>query len=443
LGVEARAVGAAIDQREPITDASEDGRDYNEGMAGAKGLVRGRSCGTIPGAMYSPVVTCRRAGLALLGSLALLTTVSLPSKGGDRQDSPDLDFTALVGQRDLAGLYVFRSPTNANNTVFVLLAGPHAQLLTRPFFDPKASYEFKIDSTEDFKPDLTFRARFSAPDENGVQNFKLQQMIGRQPFKTIAKGTTAQNIPIEGGGMTRAGLFDDPFFFDAYFFNDLAAEGVGNFPRSVGIAKNYYGPNANILGVVIEIPSASLVKEGEMANNRILGIWGRVTKNGVQVDRVGRPMTNLLLVPPLPRNADVTDLRKRLNRTQPTSDVRLFAAPAAEVLQDFFGRTEAAANEIANFFMPDVLFFQVGNPNGFGTFIAGPPESELGTVFGNGRRLRDDVVDILLNIFTNGAIASDNVPDDNGTKITDGNMGTTAAFPYIGAVNQVPSGPNP
>lgn len=381
--------------------------------------------------------------MGLIAGAAFLIATSLSTKGGDRQDSPDLDFTALVGQRDVASLYVFRSPTNANNTVFVLLAGSHVPLLTRPFFDPKVSYEVKIDSTEDFKPDLTFRARFSALNENGVQNFKLQRMIGRKPFKTIAKGTTAQNIPVDEGGMTRAGLFDDPFFFDAYFFNDLAADGVGNFPRSVGVAKNYYGPNANILGVVFEVPSESLVKEGEMANTRILAVWGRTLRSGVQADRVGRPLTSALFVPPLPRNADVTDLRKRFNRTQPTSDKRLFAPPAAEILQGFFGRTQADANAIANLFMPDVLFFQVGNPNGFGTFISGPPESTLGTVLGNGRRLRDDVVDILLNISTNGAITSDNVPDDNGTRITDGNMGSIAAFPYVGAVNPIPSGPNP
>jgi hypothetical protein len=84
------------------------------------------------------------------------------------------------GNVDLAGLYLFRSPTNADNTVLVLLAGPYAQVISPPFFDPKARYEFKIDSTEDFKPDLTFRIRFSPPDSLGFQTFKLQKMIGRK-----------------------------------------------------------------------------------------------------------------------------------------------------------------------------------------------------------------------------------------------------------------------
>ena len=53
----------------------------------------------------------------------------------------------------------------------------------------------------------------------------------------------------------------------------------------------------------------------------------------------------------------------------------------------------------------------------------------------------------VLHSFTNGAIPSDNVPDDNGTRITDGNVGTTAAFPYIGPpslpLNGPGTGPNP
>jgi hypothetical protein len=389
--------------------------------------------------MKLPVFTSR-GFLALIGGITLFLGASVAALADDRQDSPDLQNTLFVGQVDLAGLYVFRSPTNANNTVFILLAGPHVQFISRPFFDSKARYEFKIDSTDDFKADLTFRVRFGPPDANGVQSFKLQRMIGRKPFKTIAEGNTGANLPIDGGGLVRAGVCDDPFFFDTFAFNDLVADGVGNFPRAG--AKNFYGPNANILGIVVEVPSTSLVKEGQTVNTRIIGAWGRVLKNGIQVDRVGRPMTNLLLVPPVPRNAQTNDLRKRFNRSQPQSDKRVFGPPAKTIFVNFFGRTDADATALTNIFLPDVLFFQIGNPNGFGTFVANPDQS-LGTVLGNGRRLRDDAVDLLLTIFTNGAITTDNVPDDNGTRITDGNMGTVPAFPYLGPASFFVTGPNP
>ena len=46
-------------------------------------------------------------------------------------------------------------------------------------------------------------------------------------------------------------------------------------------------------------------------------------------------------------------------------------------------------------------------------------------------------------LLTNGKITTDNVDDDNGTRITDGAPGTTALFPYLGRPNNPPAGPNP
>ena len=66
---------------------------------------------------------------------------------------------------------------------------------------------------------------------------------------------------------------------------------------------------------------------------------------------------------------------------------------------------------------------------------------------GGDRRLRDDVIDteytLLLTAFK---ITSDNVPDDNGDKITDGTRRPDMtlrpiAFPYIGAANTPLNGP--
>jgi hypothetical protein len=68
-------------------------------------------------------------------------------------------------------------------------------------------------------------------------------------------------------------------------------------------------------------------------------------------------------------------------------------------------------------------------------------------VLGNGRQMRDDVVDIDFNLLTNGAIPSDNVGDDNGLRVTDGSIDPVSnkqraiAFPYIGAANQPLNGP--
>src|SRR5207248_5155905 len=105
------------------------------------------------------------------------------------------------------------------------------------------------------------------------------------------------------------------------------------------------------------------------------------------------------------------------------------------VLKGFYGRSDADANALASALLPDVLPFQIGNPAGF----TNEPTDK--TFKGNGRRLRDDVIDAELKLILNNPNATDNVDDDNGTKITDGNNGTVAAFPYIGPANLPLNGP--
>jgi len=170
----------------------------------------------------------------------------------------------------------------------------------------------------------------------------------------------------------------------------------------------------------------------------------------VQLDRVGRPLTNKLLIPPIPRGsnfpiatggANRVERRLAFNLGMPKNDLRDFKSEMTAVYQNFYGRNAADSAALSALFLPDGLIFQIGNPNGYGTFVtSGTAQGGIfaGPVFGNGRRLRDDTGDVLLNVSSNGAFPTDNVPDDNGTRITDGNMGTVAAFPYIGAANDSP-----
>src|SRR5207247_1474646 len=62
--------------------------------------------------------------------------------------------------------------------------------------------------------------------------------------RTGTSAPTGVNIPIAGGGMFRCGIHDDPFFFDAGAFSTLESTGAG-FPRPVGQAHNFFGPNVN------------------------------------------------------------------------------------------------------------------------------------------------------------------------------------------------------
>jgi hypothetical protein len=372
--------------------------------------------------------------------LAMLATAPLTPAADQRDTSALANFAR--GGVDIGDLYVFRSPANANNTVFIMTLGSFVGAKTKASFKPGVRYEFRIDTNFDFSTDLIFSVRFKEPRANGKQGLIVTVNRGYDSSDELASGDTNTTLPLSGGGQCQAGVFDDPFFFDQTGFDSTFIKGEPGFPRAPGTAKNFYGPNANVLAIVIEIPSVLIAPA-----STVLGVWARTVQRGVQLDRCGRPFINLMLIPPVPRADDsLGDRRKAFNRGLPVNDRAEFGDDMKSVMVNPDGpyhRTEPDANALTNLFLPDLLFFQVGNPNGFGTFIPG------GTVLGNGRRLSDDVTDTVFAILTNGAITTDNVRDDNGLKITDGSvdpvsgMTRALAFPYIGVANQPPGEPNP
>ena len=369
---------------------------------------------------------------ALLSLLVLLLAVTAAPAKADFNEAPGVADPAL----DLGDVYVLRSPTNANNTVLAFTVQPFAGALSGTTFTQGARYDLKIDRTADYRADLTLRATFGPADDTGTQPYVLR-CLPRAICPNrglLARGRTGQNLPGFGGGQTRAGLRDNPLFFDRAAWDSFADDGSGTFPRAIGAAKNYYGVNGNVLAVVVELPSRRLAP-----TNAIVAVWARLWSGGAQADREGRPFTATGLIPRLPRNGAGTDRRDAFNAGRPADDVATFKAGVTAVLDDFW--TPANVSTIAGLWLPDVLLFQIGNANGYGTFlspVSGPFE---GTLVGNGRRPRDDAYDFNLTYFTNGAITTDNVADDNGTRITDGNAGSIAAFPYLGGPNLPLNGP--
>jgi hypothetical protein len=406
--------------------------------------------------------------LAVAALAALLSRGPAPqTSAADHRDGPILVNTATQGTKDINDIYLFRSPANANNTVFFFSFQPFPGNLTPISVDPTQQFDIKIDTSGDAVEDVQFRITFGAPDANGVQDVLLRGLPAAAFPGTggiLARGRTGTtaptgvNIPIAGGGMFRCGIHDDPFFFDAGAFATLESTGAG-FPRPVGQAKNFFGPNVNTFAAIIEIPS-NRIRIPANNPNKIIGVFVTITSNGQQLDFMGRPGINTALIPPSPRAQLARgERRNAFNAAQP-KDHRA-AAPLGFrddmifVLTDpqgFFKRTVADASFLADALLPDMLMFQIGNPNGFGTtigpgpgFFTGPFPG--GQVLGNGRRFADDVIDTEFNILTNGAIPSDNVGDDNGLKVTDGSvdpvsgMTRAIAFPYSGLANLPLNGP--
>jgi hypothetical protein len=274
---------------------------------------------------------------------------------------------------------------------------PFPGVLAPASADPTQQYDIKIDNSNplDAQEEITFRVTYGAPDSNGVQDVTLTGISASNPAVNgiLAQGKTGQNIPILGGtGMFRSAAQDDLAFFDAGAFNNLIAAGdKTQFPRPVGQARNFFGPNVNTFAIVIEIPSIQLTPVA----NGIIGVWATISKNGTQLNRMGRPEIDNALIPLVPRtNLSRGDRRNAFEAGLPSDDRTSFKADMVSVLTDpnfIYNETAATADAVSNLLLPDSLPFQVGNPNGYGTFI-GPG----GQYLGNGRRLSDDVVDTRL-----------------------------------------------
>jgi hypothetical protein len=334
----------------------------------------------------------------------------------------------VLGNLDILDVYAFQSPQNAKNTVLIMTMSTDAGVITPATFNAYGVYEFKVSNLlqqGNYDSQITYQIRFSNPDQKLNQFFVVTKLsaFGAQ---NIASGTTNKNISFANGGKVRAGLFDDPFFFDLLAFNKFKAAAFANDPKRGAIFLNRNGgaPGANIpnnffgglncIAIVLEVPSTSLQST---AANPSIGVWARTLipgavfsqENPEQFDRKGRPGINTVLIP--------DDNKDDFNSASPLTDIR-FRPAAKEELRILFGSPDQAREDQVNLLLPDLLTLKTTSKDGFDKL--------------NGRKLADDVIDVELGLLTGGAVKSDSVPNDSTF---------SNAFPYMGSPN--PKGPLP
>lgn len=311
--------------------------------------------------------------------MAGLGTPSI-SRAADHLDAPGLTPPGGDRRLDLADVYAFQSPTNSGNVVLISTVFPLAGVQAPGTFHPGASYEFKIDNDGDAKEDLTYRVTFSVPNGALVQDLQLRctpaSTCGSKGA-VLARGQTGSNIPVAGGGLIRAGLFDDPFFFDLNAFRGERGTGTRRFCDG---QQNNFFLGLNTMAIVLEMPRSQLG-----SNN--VGVWARTELGGVQIDRNGRPAINTVFIPAASKNA--------FNAGIPRHDARDFSG--------FFGA-------FGGVLLPDIMTVDTSSAAGFL----------------NGRRLEDDVIDIELQVITGNPAAGDCVASDSAF---------TNTFPYLAPPN--------
>lgn len=361
--------------------------------------------------------------LVLLGVLLAIAILLSPATRLDAADHGDAPLTAHDLGADLNDVYMFLDPND--NSRLILIMTVHGFIVPGEnsnfgIFDPALRYRFELDTTGDAKPDGAIDIRFSPRIAIGgvpqAQTATISLPNGRTfsaPSTNSSNTSDAAPTPVlttdgPSGVIFFAGLTDDPFFFDIPGFGRFNASIRAGAPNPSAFARGrdtFAGYNTmsialsmplslvrgpgNTLGVVIETQR----RTPQFYNSRS----GEVTGAGrwTNVDRAGNPAVNVALVP---------FNQKNMHNAGTTVDDanRRFWPGILDTLQNFYktDATSIAVFESLIVARGDYLRLDLTIPNN-GT----NPQAQ----FPNGRRLTDDVIDILTFLINNRQPLPDNV----------------------------------
>lgn len=385
-----------------------------------------------------------RYRLVLLLILMVACLFLVPSEPLDAADHGDAPLTAHDLGADLNDVYMFRDPND--NSRLILIMTVHGFIVPGEasnfgIFDPALRYRFEIERTGDARPDSFIDVRFSPRIANsaGVPQAQTATISVLPTGITFtAPSTNSSNTadvaptPVlttepQSGIIFFAGLTDDPFFFDipafSRFNNSIRAgakdpsvfnrgrdtfAGYNTMAIALSIPLTFIRGQSNEIGAVITTQR----RTPQFYNSRT----GEVTGTGrwVNVDRMGNPAVNVVLVPFNQKNAH--------NAGSTVDDTnRRFWNGIQNTLQNFYGTDATSVAVFENLLVRrgDFLRVDLTIPN-TGT----NPEAQ----FPNGRRLTDDVVDILNFLINNRQPLPDNA---NGNDLP-----FRSAFPFLAPSQQ-------
>lgn len=395
------------------------------------------------------------------GALALAALgVGFYATASDHDDGEnDMKARAL----NLTDLYVFREKdqnpsVKDDNLIFVMNTNPRSVARQQYYFSTNARYEFRFtrvldkDTMATGQPDGFFRFEFGTPDRNGQQPITITASRAgvTRMVKTAADGkpilTTPitskpilNQVPLDKGGVTvYAGLREDPFFFDVEQFFRVRAGLAGLGPK-VGFRSPGYDftQGYNVNSVVVRVPMEWLTA-GSTATT--FDVWEIISipdpnKPGEwkQIERLARPAVNEGLVL-------TNDYLNTLNAVGPDFEAAVLkgdeaagkaAAPiVAEVstVLKLLGNDEKRVGALLGAFLPDVMRIDTSGPSGYANAL-----NKLGSPI-RGRMIKDDVIDITLQVLSGGAVKGDNVSYD-GPNLNGGHHPLLSEFPYLADPN--------
>jgi hypothetical protein len=225
----------------------------------------------------------KRNLIPILAGLGLASTVGLLGVqhvyASDHADTPQI---AQSPGTDLTDVYIFPSPSNANNVVLAMNVHPLITPSTKnsTYFDPNVLYQFKIDNNLDGREDRVIQVWFegtgagqtvhvagpAVPKGVGKVNSKLTPFGVTGTFGTTFNPTSRMQV--------FTGVREDPFFFDLEQFFTIfpdRATPINGIPvsnpnqpqsttwRTPGNAVDFLSNgNYSVLSIVVELPKSSL-----------------------------------------------------------------------------------------------------------------------------------------------------------------------------------------
>jgi len=381
--------------------------------------------------------------LALVVLLLVMAILLSPATRLNAADHGDAPLTAHDIGADLNDAYLFLDPNDNSRVIMIMTV--HGFIVPGEngnfgIFDPAIRYRFEIETTGDAKPDGFIDVRFSPRVANAAgvpqaQTATINLPNGRTftaPSTNSSNTAAAAPTPVlttdsQSGVIFFAGLTDDPFFFDIPAFGRFNASIRAGSPDPTVFSRGrdtFAGYNT--MAIALSIPVSLIRGPGnelglscdtqrrtpQFYNTRT----GEVAGAGrwVNVDREGVPAVNVALVP--------FNLKNAYNAANSVDDANgRFAPGIVNTLQNFYHTDATSIGILASVAVArgDILRLDLTVSN-TGT----NPEAS----FPNGRRLTDDVIDILLTLINNRKPLGDNV---NGNDVP-----FRTAFPFLAPSQQ-------
>ena len=310
---------------------------------------------------------------------------------------------------NVCDLYLFGG--SPGHRVMAMTVNPDAGISAPDTFRDEGLYAFRFDLNGDAKEELTFKVRFGevehadGDEHRHIQHFEVRRAVGADACKG-AEGTVLATG--ETGGIVRAKDI-------SFFAGDAVA--LRNFETALTKEKRFaaeawqnrknFFAKRNVTAIVLEVPT-DMIGRGRIHAWATASLYGHAPE--VQVSRWGLPLITNVLIPD-------QDVREIYNRTGPAQDREKLGPALAQFAAHVSGLAGSTPNpeeygrQVADRLCPIMLPYELGSDAAFD--FAGF----------NGRTLTDDVMDVMITLASNVALADGVAPDRTRTR---------PDFPYFG-----------